>query len=491
MANMLNQSSLSQSFYMSLSESVIPVFFCLFVTLMLPKLRTGIGTFLTLMLLGGFIIISSILDPFSDFWLEISLPVMILIAGYFIVVANRILTAKKTSKETATDISEDDRTLGLFYQQQGMLDMAFEKFRSFPRKGDVNDLLYKLGLEYEKKGQIIRALGVYKLIVTGERDDDDMGVSIPMTEDMETDRVIGSQSDIPVDAPLEADTRSTIGRFEISEVIEREALGRIFRGQDSETGTHAAIKTVEFSGLDDDHISEIRDRFFRETECLAQLIHSNIVTVYECGEEPGMFYIATEDLEGEELKNYTKKDQLLPIREALSIIGHAAEALDYAHGKNVIHQHVRPDNIIWMKKTRHVKMKDFKIAWIPSAFSAKTDALKESHLYMSPEQIAGKKVDGRSDVFSLGVVLFEMLTGERPFLGEDMPSVMLKISKEKHLSPRFYNPKIPRVIEKIIDRALEKDLQKRYQSAGQMAIHLKRVVARINELMEQKRALGS
>ena len=165
---MFNLSIPSQSFCMSLNESLVLVFFCLFVTLMLPKLKTGTATFLTSVLLGAFVFANTILDPFSNFWLEILLPALILAGGYFIVLANRIFKAKKNKKKAASDSSETDKTLGLFYQQQGMLDLAFEKFQSISYEDDVSELLYNLGLEYEKKGQIKKALGVYKLIARGK-----------------------------------------------------------------------------------------------------------------------------------------------------------------------------------------------------------------------------------------------------------------------------------------------------------------------------------
>ena len=471
---------------MFLYESLIPILFCLFVTLVLPKLKTGVGTFLTLVLLAGFILINRILDPFSNFWLNILLPILVLIAGYLIVVANRFLNEFKIKKKAAMDSSGSDKTLGLFYQQQGMLDLASEKLQSIPRDGDTEDLLYKLGLEYEKKGQIEKALGIYKSIARGERDGEDSDGSIGTREPFVVDTDVGPKRDhLSAEAP-ETDDRETIGKYKIMEKVRQNATGAIFRGQDARTGTVAAIRAIGFSGIDEDHKSEIRDRLFRETECLPQLTHSNIATVYDWGEEPGMFYIASEYVKGEALKHYTKKGQLLQIRDVLSIIGKAAEALEHAHRKSVIHGNIGPDSIIKMKKTNDVKVKDFGIGWVSSAFGSETSALNETHFYMSPEQIAGKKVDGRSDIFSLGVVLFEMLTGERPFAGEDTTTVMLKISKEKHPSPRLYNPKIPRVIEKIVDHALEKDLENRYQTAGQLAIHLKKVVARIDELRASK-----
>ena len=140
-----------------------------------------------------------------------------------------------------------------------------------------------------------------------------------------------------------------------------------------------------------------------------------------------------------------------------------------------------------IKKSKEVKVTDFGIARITSSSRTKTGLVLGTPSYMSPEQIAGKKVDGRSDIFSLGIVLFEMLTGQKPFTGEDMTSLMYDIAREKHPPARKINPKIPSVVEKIINKALEKDPKKRYQKAGQMADHLNQVIAKIHEIASKKK----
>lgn len=274
-------------------------------------------------------------------------------------------------------------------------------------------------------------------------------------------------------SPADLVPGTTLGRYEVMEEIGRGAAGVVYKGQDPQIHRTVAIKTVKLSEFDGDIVDDIRGRFFREAETVRLLTHPNIVTIYDCGEEHDLAYIAMEYIEGEDLEQYTRKGNLLPIRETLNIIGRVADALDYAHSKNVFHQDIKPANIIRIKEPDHVKVTDFRFAQTPS--------------YMSPEQVSGKRVDGRSDIFSLGVALFEMLTGEKPFAGKDTTSLMFKIAKEKHPSPRAVNPEIPRVVEKIIDKALEKDLEKRYQKAGQMATHLRKLVVRIDEIHARKR----
>jgi serine/threonine-protein kinase len=232
----------------------------------------------------------------------------------------------------------------------------------------------------------------------------------------------------------------------------------------------------------------MKERYFREAESAGLLTHPNIVTIYDAGEEHDLAYIAMEFLKGRDLEENTKKERLFPLRESLSIVAQVADALDFAHGKGIVHRDVKPANIMRIDETQEVKVTDFGIARITSSSKTKTGVIMGTPSYMSPEQIAGKKVDGRSDIFSLGVVLFELLCGEKPFSGDDMTTLMYNIAKENHPSVRTINQKVPAIVEKVIDKALEKEPEKSYQKAGQMSEHLKKIIAKIDELQEKKKA---
>lgn len=473
---------------MSSVECAIPLVLCLFVIFVLPRLRILTGLIFTIGLLLVTIWIYNGFGFFFGFGFEIILPISVLVVGNIIVIARSRLKAKNTSTKTATIPSGSDKNLGLFYQQQGMLDLAFDKLRSLPLEDDTKDLLRGLAVEYEKKNQIKKAHEVYKLILEGEQEGEELLDRFPTSKIMPTHGFGETQENGHPGIHSVQGAKSIIGKYDISGEAGRDSTGVIFTGQNPRTGTVVKIKTVTFPGIDDSQLFEMKGRFFREAERLGRLKHPNIIEVNDYGEDQGIFYVVTEQIEGEDMGNFAKKDQLLPIRQTLGIISQIAEGLDHAHKNGVIHLRVTPDKIIRIKGTRDIKIKDFGMSWIKSGFNFDSETLDGFHFYLSPEQIAGKKVDGRSDIFSLGVMLFEMLTGTQPFTGEDMASMMLKISKEKHPSPRLINPKIPHVVEKIIDRALEKDLEKRYQTAGQMAAHLKKVAARIDELREKKKA---
>jgi serine/threonine-protein kinase len=492
-ANILDQAFFARPKWTSLAELAVLVFFGLFLTLVLPRLRAGSGALTTLGLLLGYGLFGSFLFFSSHIWLKITAPILLLIVGYVLIISKRFLITEKTKEKVEADSVETNKMLGASFQQQGMLDLALEKFRRLPLEEEgVKDLLYNLGLDYERKRQFSKALSTYSLIVEDGTNFKDLAERIPKLKSAEATLIFGAgKGSHPGDigATLkDMDTRPTLGRYEVIGELGRGAMGVVYKGQDPKIRREVAIKTVDLSDLDDQNVDAIKQRFFREAESAGLLTHPNIVTIYDCGEEHDLAYIAMEFLDGDDLERFIQKEHLLPMRESLRIGAKVAEALDYAHNRGIVHRDIKPANIMKLKGSDEIKVTDFGIARITSSSQTKTGVVLGTPSYMSPEQVSGKKVDGRSDIFSLGVVLFVLLTGEKPFVGPDITTLMFKIAKEPHHPLREINPKIPRVVEKIIDMALEKDLEKRYQKAGQMAEHLTKVVESIDAILAQKRS---
>ncbi len=222
---------------------------------------------------------------------------------------------------------------------------------------------------------------------------------------------------------------AALGRYQVVRELGRGAMGVVYLGKDPTIQRHVAIKTMRLDDIDnEEELKAFRDRFFREAESTGRLSHPNIVTVYDAGEQEGLAYIAMEYLEGTLLSCYCQKSTLLPAKQALQIVATVADALDYAHSQGVIHRDVKPPNIMILKQ-RLVKVMDFGIAKMASGSKTQTSMILGTPRYMSPEQATGKDVDGRSDVFSLGIVLFELLTGDRPFDAENMPALVMRIAK--------------------------------------------------------------
>ena len=491
-ANILSKKFFSRPQWVPILELAILIVFGLFITFVLPKLKAGSGAVSAIGLLLAYGGAGTFLFFSSNIWLKISPPILLLITGYVLVVSKRFLITERRKDKVEADSVETNKMLGLSFQQQGMLDLALEKFQRLPLEEEgVKDLLYNLGLDYERKRQFPKALATYKLIMEDGLNYKDLAERIPKLKDAEATMIFGSSGrshpgDIGATL-VDMETKPTLGRYEVVGELGRGAMGVVYKGEDPKIHRTVAIKTVNLSQFDEDSLTDMKDRFFREAESAGLLSHPNIVTIYDCGEEHDLAYIAMEYMEGDDLEKYTDKDNLFPLRDTLKIVASVADALDYAHSKEIVHRDIKPANIMKLAGSNEVKVTDFGIARIASSSQTKTGVVLGTPSYMSPEQVSGKKVDGRSDIFSLGVVLFEMLTGEKPFTGEDITTLMFKIAKERHPSPREINPRIPSVVERIIDKALEKDLEERYQKAGQMASHLRQVISKIDEVMAKKR----
>ncbi|MGH7205210.1 MAG: serine/threonine-protein kinase [Nitrospiraceae bacterium] len=267
--------------------------------------------------------------------------------------------------------------------------------------------------------------------------------------------------------------RSTFGRYRILKELGRGAMGVVYLGKDPTIHRFVAIKTMRLDQVDEpDEVKNIKERFFREAESTGRLMHPNIVTIYDAGEEEGVGYIAMEHVDGTTLTGWCRKGSLLPVQRVTLITAEVAEALDYAHRQGVVHRDIKPANIM-VTTNGIVKVMDFGIARITSSKKTQTGTIMGSPSYMSPEQVSGAKVDGRSDIFSLGVVLFELLTGTVPFDAENVPAVLFKIAHEPHPSLKAIRPELPSCAETILNRALHKDPLNRYHRARDLAQDLR------------------
>jgi serine/threonine protein kinase len=229
----------------------------------------------------------------------------------------------------------------------------------------------------------------------------------------------------------------------------------------------------EFEG---EELDDARERFFREAETAGRLQHQNIVTIFDAGEEHDLAYIAMEFLKGKDLVDQCKDGHLLPMPKVLSIVARVAEALAYAHKQNVVHRDIKPANIMYEMESDTVKVTDFGIARITDSSKTKTGLVLGTPSFMSPEQIAGKKVDGRSDLYSLGVMLFQMLTGVLPFRGDSMAELMYKIANEEAPDIRIIRRDIPDQLAAVVALALAKQPERRYQDGDQFSADLRAVI---------------
>ena len=276
---------------------------------------------------------------------------------------------------------------------------------------------------------------------------------------------------------MSAPAPQRIGRYRILSELGRGNMGVVYRAEDEALGRSVAIKTILASMDGEEHAGYLA-RFRQEAKALGGLNHPAIITVYEFGDEVGFAYLAMELLEGRELRDILAKERL-DLAAAVEIAAQIAEGLAFAHSRDVVHRDVKPANIMVLAGNR-AKLMDFGIARVrASDVKTQTGLLLGSPKYMSPEQVLGRPVDGRSDVFSLGVVLHEMLAGVPPFGGADVHQLMYQVCQGRPSAPSALNPAVTRTLDLIVARALEKEPEARYQDAASMAADLRASLAGI------------
>jgi len=261
---------------------------------------------------------------------------------------------------------------------------------------------------------------------------------------------------------------SHLGRYEIIGELGQGAMGIVYKAKDPLIDRTLAIKTISLN-LAMDEREEYEQRFYQEAKAAGRLSHPNIVTVYDVGKSGDVAYIAMEFLQGRELRDALNEELLMPVSKVVDIVRQIAQGLAYAHEHGIVHRDVKPSNIM-MIRDGHVKITDFGIARMASStLQTQTGVVLGSPKYMSPEQVLGNSIDQRSDIFSLGVMLYEMLTGQAPFSGDSINAVMYQTLNSPPPLPSTINLDVPAMLNFIVSKALAKELDDRYQNASEFA----------------------
>jgi eukaryotic-like serine/threonine-protein kinase len=393
-----------------------------------------------------------------------------------------VLPLPKTKTAVGTDTA---RLLDNFEQR-------FAELKGRKPNATVLGDLYALGNQLEQRGRVQQATAVYRHLARFDNTYKDVATRLRRLMDTErakpkaattanavvqasmsatTPNLRAAPSDRPAAAAVAEPER--LGRYQLEREIGRGAMGIVYLGRDTAINRMVAIKAIPLaSEFSDAELVEARSRFFREAETAGRLNHPNIVTIYDVGEERGLAYIAMEYLKGRHLSDYAKSNNLLDARKVLEIIARTAEALGFAHKQQVVHRDIKPANLMYDPSTDVLKITDFGIARLSGAGSTRTGIVLGTPSFMSPEQLEGRTVTGHSDLFSLGVSLFQLLTGQLPFTADSMTGLMQQIAEAPHPPLRAFRPDLPACVESIIDRALAKNPEARYDSGAQMAAAL-------------------
>jgi len=459
LGQLLGDFQLSRPGWMPLLEVLVLAYFAFFLWLVVPRLpvRTAwtlMGVFLLVWLLGATILLVNL-----GWWLQLSPPLLLTVFGL------ALLYAQRRSAQRRHQLADLNCRLGQMLQEKGMLDQALERFQVCPSHHEgVRELMYNLGLDYERKRRFGRAQGVYERLGNYK----DVGERLARLRAQGGGAPLGKTSKDATVILEKGAVHPTLGRYEIVSELGQGAMGTVYLGRDPKINREVAIKTLAYSGVDDTQLPMIKERFFREAEAAGRLNHPGIVTIFDAGEEHDLAYLAMEFLDGKDLATYCKPGSLLPPRDVLDIVADVAEALGYAHDNDVVHRDIKPANIMRLVDNS-VKVTDFGIARVVSNSQTQTGMVLGTPSYMSPEQVAAKKVDGRSDLFSLGAVCYELLCGEKAFVGDSMASLMYNISNVNFTPLKEKRKGLPKCCYELVDSLLVKAVTRRPKNASEVA----------------------
>ncbi len=474
-AAILNDHLYSPPDWMMVAPWAVLLVVGLYLAYLLPRVGLGTGIAVTVLLTMVLINVQLILGMAQMVHLPLAMPVIALVSGHVAIWLRRVVSERRASFRE--QLSEANRLLAESLQAQGRLDAAFDRYRQSEPSEELFDRLYNLGLDFERRRQFARAQSVLRYLQQLAPGFADVDQRIKRLGVLESKMALASTKGgaRPLILTEDGMQKPMLGRYEIQKEIGRGAMGTVYLGRDPRIGRTVAVKTVALSEeFEGEELERVTARFFREAETAGRLNHPSIVTIYDVGEESDLAYIAMDYLDGSSLQRYTHRKKLLPVPTVFDIVIQVAEALDYAHSHNVVHRDVKPGNMIYDRRTRRIKVTDFGVACLTDTSKTKTGTILGTPSYMSPEQILGKRVDGRSDLFSLGVSFYQLLRGELPFEGEPLATLMYKIANEAHPDVRALRLDLPACLNPIMDRLLSKDPKERFQSGAELAAALRR-----------------
>lgn len=476
LAGLLSNVHLSRPSWAHWLELIALFYFAFFLVFFIPRVNAPVGGAILALFMLTWYGMGAVLLMGYGYWIKMFAPVLLACVGFTVIQWTIISRDRKQEK------LEANRALGLSYQGQGMLDMAYDKYMQCPVEDEtVKHLLYNLALDFERKRMFNRALAIYEHICTDGafKDAQKRRERLKPLDSTVALSVSGPRTETPL---LIDDTgiRPTFGRYEITRELGRGSMGTVYLGLDPKINREVAIKTLDYSEVASDELPEVKARFFREAEAAGKLAHPNIVSIFDVGEEHDMAYIAMELLTGDDLTRHCKADNLLPFDSALDVVADVTYALEYAHSQGVVHRDIKPANIMVLADGR-VKVTDFGIAQVMDASTTRTGVILGTPNYMSPEQVSGTQVDGRSDLFSLGVVFYELLSGTKPFKGDSINAIMYAINHNDHIPLSESAPESPTCCNGIIDRLLAKKSEDRFAGAADLLEAIKGCRADLDE----------
>ncbi len=450
-------------------EKGVLLLLAVYLLVLLPLLRVNLGLLVTAFIASAIVVVQAGLQVTQWLWLPSGLLLTYLLAGQLFMLLWQMQRQYVNVLKKESDLYALRLAKSLYKQSDW--DEALKVLKRCQPHKPVLDLTYEIAAGMERKRQFQRAAEIYADLARRKRNFRDAAKRAKKLQEAQQQNSNSLEATAVQTMVLNqgSDTKPVLGRYEIDCELGRGAMGIVYLGHDPKISRQVAIKTLSYAQFPPSEIDEVKARFFREAEAAGRLNHPNIVTVYDVGEEPDLAFIAMDYVNGEPLSAYTKPGELLDVEEVYWLVAEVANALGYAHEQNIIHRDIKPSNIMYDPEKQEVKVADFGIARIADNSSTRTGDIIGSPLYMSPEQLKGEKVNGQTDIFSLGVTFYQLLCGQLPFKGDTLASLTYEIIHSKYPSVAEINPDLPASAQRIISKALHKKPDKRFESAYQFA----------------------
>lgn len=442
LADVENDSTIATPATIKSLEYLIPTLLAIIAVLFLPNRNRRKITALTITVVGLLLLTEALLLFGLDIRMDLGRSMLIFV-GIAILSAWLVVDLKK--------FSGDAFRKGSDYLSAGRLEPAFAEFRRCNPSETVAAVMYKLSLSFEQQEKPERAEAVLEWMKRTQ------GTLTPSDSEPRTQG-----------APQQ------LGRYVIERRIGRGAMGAVYLARDPRINRPIALKVIAIEKeFEDEELREARMRFYREAESAGRLNHPNIVTVFDAGEDKGLAYIAMEYVPGIALRTFTNPKRLLAPKRALELAAATAEGLDYAHHQGVIHRDIKPANLLYNPKDGSIKISDFGVARMTDNNKTKTGIVLGTPMYMSPEQLSAEDLTGLSDLFSLGVTLYELLVGEVPFKATNIAELMTRITTDDPAPVSSRRTGIPSSVDAVLAKAMAKKPHDRFSCGAEMAIALR------------------
>ncbi len=479
-SDILAARALSEPLWSELAIGIALVVSSFYLVFAIPRMGVAVALPVTLLLGGCLVVLQAALTFYRNEWLPLGEVITLLVAGFVVMLfwlqPNRDILSLKANVQDAR------LRLSRLLLQQGHTDEAVNALQDCPVCDGALELRYDIAIQQERKRQYEKAIASYGHILEHRKNFRDAGERLTALEKLSNEstsiQTSGFDNTRTLLMPEQSLSRPTLGRYEIERELGRGAMGVVFLGKDPKIARTVAIKTLSYQAFDDGHLPELKERFFREAEAAGRLDHPSIVTVYDVGEEADLAYIAMDYAQGRPLSEFVKPGRLLPLPTVLEIIARVADALAYAHSQKVVHRDIKPGNIIYNPNDGAIKITDFGIAKISDDSRTKTGSVMGSPLFMSPEQLKGQKVTGASDIYSLGVTFYKLVSGATPYQGDTLANLTYQILNKRPRSVREFNADIPNGVVRLINKAIQREPDKRFASAATMAEAVRRLAVR-------------